>query len=261
MSPRAAFLWLKATILGSLLASAIGGCSMLPDGAWLIDQDGDGYPFDVDCDDGSAEVYPGAPSIDGDGLVNDCDLLTQEWEDAIHEMEQSNDQPPEPVLLADGATLLLYGEFSSLGWDPDATRDDEVTCDGSTSLTEFPPLSEGNYSGDVDWTSVRAGADGTLCATVEVAHPETVPDFGYDVIPYALDSCLNPLAAYSDDEDLPTGLSLLPGTARWAVTVEADAAVGVDLAGFVPSGVIDAEVPWRLGLALVDDSDACPDLP
>ena len=36
------------------------------------DADGDGYTDDVDCDDANAEVYPGAPEVCGDGIVNDC---------------------------------------------------------------------------------------------------------------------------------------------------------------------------------------------
>ncbi len=36
------------------------------------DADGDGYTDDVDCDDANAEVYPSAPEVCGDGIVNDC---------------------------------------------------------------------------------------------------------------------------------------------------------------------------------------------
>lgn len=37
------------------------------------DADGDGSPTGLDCDDGDPAVYPGAPEVCGDGVVNDCD--------------------------------------------------------------------------------------------------------------------------------------------------------------------------------------------
>ena len=39
----------------------------------VIDSDGDGFTEDVDCDDGDATVYPGAPEIPNDGIDQDCD--------------------------------------------------------------------------------------------------------------------------------------------------------------------------------------------
>jgi len=40
-----------------------------------IDQDGDGYASDVDCNDLDASVYPGAVEICDDGVDNDCNGL------------------------------------------------------------------------------------------------------------------------------------------------------------------------------------------
>jgi hypothetical protein len=42
-----------------------------------MDQDGDGFTSDVDCDDSRNEVYPGALEVP-DGLDNDCDELIDE---------------------------------------------------------------------------------------------------------------------------------------------------------------------------------------
>jgi hypothetical protein len=45
------------------------------------DLDGDGYPAAEDCDDGNADVYPGAEQVCDDVLDNDCDGLTDEAEE------------------------------------------------------------------------------------------------------------------------------------------------------------------------------------
>ena len=37
------------------------------------DDDGDGWPLDEDCDDGSADIHPEAEEICDDGVDNDCD--------------------------------------------------------------------------------------------------------------------------------------------------------------------------------------------
>ncbi|MCB9745047.1 MAG: FG-GAP repeat protein [Alphaproteobacteria bacterium] len=43
-----------------------------PDDSGFEDADGDGHSSDADCDDADARVYPGAPELCDDGVVNDC---------------------------------------------------------------------------------------------------------------------------------------------------------------------------------------------
>ncbi len=43
------------------------GCPLGP-----VDADGDGFAVDLDCNDGDAGVYPGAPELAGDGVDQDC---------------------------------------------------------------------------------------------------------------------------------------------------------------------------------------------
>ena len=38
-----------------------------------VDRDGDGFDCDVDCDDNSARIFPGAPDFPCDGVDNNCD--------------------------------------------------------------------------------------------------------------------------------------------------------------------------------------------
>ena len=42
------------------------------------DMDGDGFSPPMDCDDGNAEIHPGAPEICGDGIDQDCDGQDQD---------------------------------------------------------------------------------------------------------------------------------------------------------------------------------------
>ena len=37
------------------------------------DNDGDGFPDIIDCDDNDSSIYPGAPDPVGDGIDQDCD--------------------------------------------------------------------------------------------------------------------------------------------------------------------------------------------
>jgi len=44
-----------------------------------IDEDGDGYPASVDCDDTNPLVYPGAPELCDDEIDNNCDGQVNEY--------------------------------------------------------------------------------------------------------------------------------------------------------------------------------------
>ena len=42
-------------------------------GAAAVDEDGDGYPTDTDCDDTDADIHPDAVEEPGDGVDSNCD--------------------------------------------------------------------------------------------------------------------------------------------------------------------------------------------
>ena len=73
----------KAAALLSL--TAVGGCFKVVQPMYgvvapmdtsadsAIDEDGDGWGFDEDCDDDNPEVFPGAEETPGDGVDSNCD--------------------------------------------------------------------------------------------------------------------------------------------------------------------------------------------
>ena len=56
----------------------LAGCPQQPPvaalyGAALVDEDGDGYDAEADCDDNDADIHPDAEETAGDGVDSNCD--------------------------------------------------------------------------------------------------------------------------------------------------------------------------------------------
>ena len=185
-----------------------------------------------------------------------------DWELLGGETEATNDSPPSTWGLSVDAGVVLYGTLDSFGWDNTATPDRTAECQGALVDTEYPPLPDGAYSGDVDWFSIEVAEAGVLCVSAEL---ESAEDFSFDLLLYSLDECDQPVALYKDGEDA-LGFGLAGTSAAYDTPLEAGARVGVLLAGYIPAGTVEEQIAWRLGLGLIRRPDEggngiCPTVP
>src|SRR5690606_26955280 len=69
---RRALVTLVSSSAIALISAA--GCKKKDDKPYLFgpDQDGDGWPHELDCDDHDEMVFPAADDIPGDGIDQDC---------------------------------------------------------------------------------------------------------------------------------------------------------------------------------------------
>lgn len=96
-----------------------------------VDDDGDGYPIDMDCDDTNASVYPGAPELcddadnDCDGLLgmDELDLDLDSWTPCAGDCDDDEE------LVLPGGTEVCDG----LDNDCSGTADDDQDSDSFTS--------------------------------------------------------------------------------------------------------------------------------
>ncbi len=106
------------------------------------DNDGDGYPESVDCDDDDDQTYPGAPEI-CDGKDNDCDGIV----------------PPEELDLNENGTMDC-AEFCA----------DEIPGAGTTTprsdCTYTPTPSGTAFQAKVEWSMAHAMTDPATGASI-----------------------------------------------------------------------------------------------
>src|SRR5688572_15301628 len=67
------------------------------------DQDQDGFVAADDCDDGDADVYPGAPDVCGDDRVTDCDRTSDDGLVTVDGADTFDDLADAPVTAVEGA--------------------------------------------------------------------------------------------------------------------------------------------------------------
>lgn len=213
--------------------------------------------------------YAHLPQDDIEGYppgTDPSDAVQVDWADAEREGDPGNDTPPALVSIESGAGRLYYGSLDGSGWDSTLEIDHTVTCGEEIGTSEFPPVEQGDYTGDVDWVSVAPAAEGVLCARLELTLDDSLPEgFAYDMLLYNLDACNNPLTMYLNDDGQALGEALYEDEAGWSTTVTAGAPLGISLAGFIPNEVVTQQLAWRLGVALVPIAPSgdtlCPSLP
>jgi subtilisin family serine protease len=88
-----------------------------------LDQDGDGYPAGVDCNDNNASIRPGAPEIKHDGVDQDCNGydLTIDIVKAQYNRRQAKLVVEATSALGASAQLQLVG-YGPMTWKPVAAR-------------------------------------------------------------------------------------------------------------------------------------------
>src|SRR5262249_52756229 len=72
-----------------------------------VDADGDGFTADVDCDDGDASVYPGAPDVCGDDRVTDCSRTSDDGLVTVDGTASFTDLQAALDAASDGSTVLV----------------------------------------------------------------------------------------------------------------------------------------------------------
>ncbi|GEM_PF-5597098 len=143
-----------------------------------VDDDGDGYLDDVDCDDGDAMVFPGAAEI-CDGRQTDCDLAWASdagiatWtgddgavEDWSKTLAAGTWKAPVVHILEDPGTLSLCGGpwYAGFGIDADITLQgyEDASLDGAQVHTIITLYQSGLALRIQDLTLQNGGADAPM---------------------------------------------------------------------------------------------------
>lgn len=228
----------------ALLGLSLGGC--------------EGWPLYAHVPDERITAAPAG--------TDPSDAIAYTWTNLDRETDPGNDTPPEPAELGVEEGWVLFGSLSDIGWDPTLVTTHTAICGLDVQETEYPPISQGDYTGDLDWLSLVPTADAQLCVRIEVELPEEVPDLQYDLLAYTLDECDNPVSLLRDETGIGLGLTQYASESTWNTDVTAGTPLSLLLAAFVAASSAEVEVPWRLGVALVpspdgDGSGICPSLP
>lgn len=213
--------------------------------------------------------YSHLPQDDIEGYppgTDPADAVQVEWAEPEHETDAGDDTPPALVSLALSAGRIYYGSLDGSGWDSNIEPDHTITCGEDIGTSEFPPVEQGTYTGDVDWVSVSPEADGVLCTTLELTLDDSLPEgFAYDMLLYDLDACNNPVTLHRNDDGRALGESLYADEEGWSEDTTAGSALAIMLAGFIPGDLVTEQLAWRLGVALVPAAPSgetlCPSLP
>lgn len=172
-------------------ASVDETCEDTPDGCGgsassTADADGDGYSEeDGDCDDTSADIYPGAEDIPNDGIDQDCDGsdsngLTDADSDGFYAEEDDCDDANAEI----NPGMVEQCEPAGIDDDCDGLVDDED--DDPTGSTSWYLDNDGDGYGDT-----ASAMDACVAPEAHVAEPGDCQDGDDTIHPGAAEVCDN----------------------------------------------------------------------
>jgi hypothetical protein len=177
-----------------------------------LDADGDGYAADVDCDDASSAISPGAPEV-CDGIDNDCDgAMDEQAEDgALAWVDADGDgfgDPDQPTTTCGGEPGLADNDGDCDDGDAAVSPDAREVCDAAgvdedcdgavndaddsldlATQTEFWPDSDGDGYGRVDGAPVFACDDGSMDGVPVANNDEDCDDGDAATSPDGVEVC------------------------------------------------------------------------
>ena len=174
--PAVAFL--AAPLLMLAFACNSGSTSAKDSSPAALDEDGDGYAADVDCDDTSSAIYPGAPERCDNGRDNDCDGLILE-PSSVDALTWYIDADQDGIGSSDFVEKACVQPAGWVDVDGDCDDADPLTYPGAAFLEPAPfggdPYcmrdNDGDGYGDSDPSAgIRSGSD---CDDTD---PEVHPD-------------------------------------------------------------------------------------
>lgn len=203
------------------------------------DADGDQVPFCLDCDDESAQAYPGNTESQCDGLDNDCDPLTEDNPDGICDIQSAESIAEGPRYLEITPSPAAVPVALSLGSSDapcvlkyiDLDSDATLAAQGIAMLVDAPV-----YRTPADWgtlhlrgSEIVPGYDYSI--QTEVAGQGIVATTPAQRTHHHGDVDANGVANFSDIQSVVLGFQ-----GQWGGSIGA-----VDLAPCVPNGIVNFE--------------------